>query len=47
MTRDFSNEDREPDADTEPTWVLAVSEDIRVREELEVDIKVVAVTIDS
>lgn len=45
MTLCLSKEDREPDMD--PAWVASVSEDMRVREELEADITVVAVAIES
>ncbi len=45
MTLDVSNEDREPE--TDPDWVADVSEDTRVREELEPDITVAAVAVES
>ena len=45
MTLCLSKEDREPDID--PACVARVSEDMRVREELEADITVVAVAMES
>jgi hypothetical protein len=45
MTLCLSKEEREPE--TDPAWVAEVSEDLRVREEPEVDIIVVVVAMES